>query len=312
MRLFSRFYPSLVTLATVAAIAATPVLAGEKYGNWKKNPERLPAPANSDSGDGCNYISADGLALYFATTRTGGLGGNDIWVATRASTSTPFTVVAPLNINTSSQEQCPAVTNDNKLLYFVSNRSGGSGALDLYVSQGDGISRTTWGTPVNMGSVVNSGGAEEGPAIYQDAYGTTHVYFSSDRTGSGVPGGFNIYSMTVDGVSGQALSGPTLVGGVNTESNDRRPTIRHDGLEIIVETNRPGSAYGGHNLWSGTRASTSVDFGGFVAEDRINSDQNEARPSLNSDGRTLYFTSDRTGSAANDIYVTTREYEDEQ
>src|SRR5262249_18572766 len=83
-------------------------------------------------------IPHDGLEIYFYSNRPGGFGSNDIWVATRASTdapwSTPVNVGAP--VNTTGNEQHPALSPDEKTLYFSSDRAGGSGqnALDLYAS----------------------------------------------------------------------------------------------------------------------------------------------------------------------------------
>lgn len=304
---------SMVSILTATVIAMPNALARD-YGKWQKNPVQLPAPVNGASADGCNYISRDGLALYFASVRAGGSGVNDIWVATRTSINESFSNVTVLtNVNSAGQDQCPAITDDGQWLYFVSNRTGGCGDLDLYVAARAGVSPADWGAPINMGCAVNSVKAEEGPALYTDILGGTQVYFSSNRTGT--VGGFDIFSMTVDTSSdGLATLLPAAVPGVNTTDNDRRPTIRYDGLEMIFETNRSGSQYGGHNLWSATRASVLDDFGLTVPEDRINSDEEEARPSLNGDGTELYFTSNRTGSLGNnnDIYQTQRDFGDQQ
>ena len=50
---------------------------------------------NSSDSDLSPFVSADGLSLYFATTRPGGLGGEDLWVARRSSTTNDFG--APVN-----------------------------------------------------------------------------------------------------------------------------------------------------------------------------------------------------------------------
>lgn len=304
---------SMVSILTATVIAMPHALA-QDFGKWQKNPIQLPAPVNGVSADGCNYISRDGLALYFASVRAGGSGANDIWVATRSSINESFSNATVLaNVNSTGQDQCPAITDDGQWLYFVSNRTGSCGDLDLYVAARAGVSPADWGAPVHMGCTVNSAQGEEGPALYTDIYGGTQLYFSSNRTGT--VGGFDIFSMTVDtNTNGLATSIPVAVPGVNTTSNDRRPTIRYDGLEMIFETNRSGSQYGGHNLWSATRTSVLDNFGSTVPEDRINSNQEEARPSLNGDGTELYFTSNRTGSLGNnnDIYQTQRDFGDQQ
>jgi len=133
-----------------------------------------------------------------------------------------------------------------------------------------------------------------------------YLYFSSNRTGTGVPGGSNIYVSTLqrDGTFGPA----TLVAGLNTDFNDQRPNVRQsDGLEIFFESNRSGGV-GGFDLWAATRSSitaawaTPVNLGSTV-----NSSAGEVRASLSWDATTLYFTSLRPGGFGGaDLYVTTR------
>ena len=72
-------------------------------------------------------------------------------------------------------ETCASVSADGKKLYFASNRPGGIGELDLYVSQLDG--KGQWGKAVNLGAVVNTPENEDSPFIHHD--GVT-LYFSSD------------------------------------------------------------------------------------------------------------------------------------
>jgi outer membrane protein OmpA-like peptidoglycan-associated protein len=79
----------------------------------------------------------------------------------------------------------PTLSNDGQKLYFSSNRKGGFGGMDLYVSQkqpnGD------WGTPNNLGSAINSVNNEAFPFIHDD--GT--LYFSSNKEGG--MGGLDVY-----------------------------------------------------------------------------------------------------------------------
>jgi len=79
------------------------------------------------------------------------------------------------NINTKFYESHASISADGKKLYFTSNRDGGQGNLDIYVSEKDGIGE--WGPAVNMGPVVNTPYNEDTPFITGD--GTT-LYFSSE------------------------------------------------------------------------------------------------------------------------------------
>ena len=82
-------------------------------------------------------IRPDGLEIFFHSNRTGSIGtAFDIWVATRASTldawSTPVSVGSA--INTASVENNPYLSSDGMTLLFTSDRAGGFGGPDLYMS----------------------------------------------------------------------------------------------------------------------------------------------------------------------------------
>ncbi len=90
------------------------------------------------------------------------------------------------NISTKYWESHASFSDDGKLLYFTSNRKGGYGGLDIYLSerQADG----KWGVPVNLGSTINTPYNEECPYISED--GQT-LYFSS--YGHYNMGGYDIF-----------------------------------------------------------------------------------------------------------------------
>lgn len=125
-------------------------------------------------------LSADGLALYFASDRAGSVGDFDIWVALRESYESPWQEPVNLgpNINTVNSEREPCVSADGLELYFASMVA--SGNSDLFVSR-----RATrddpWGPDVRLGYGINSHGLEISPVLSRD--GQT-LYFSSNmRTG---------------------------------------------------------------------------------------------------------------------------------
>jgi hypothetical protein len=84
-------------------------------------PQNL-AQVNSSAVEASPALSADGLKLYFNSNRPGGAGGQDIWMATRADTSSPFG--APVNlaeVNTAANEQGPEPSADGQTLYLNVN-----------------------------------------------------------------------------------------------------------------------------------------------------------------------------------------------
>jgi len=89
--------------------------------------------------DSRTTIRRDGLELIFGSfNRPGGIGLQDLWVATRKDTEDPWSIPVNLGsvVNTAAQEGGPALSRDGTTLYFHSSRNqpGGIGPLDLYVT----------------------------------------------------------------------------------------------------------------------------------------------------------------------------------
>jgi len=94
------------------------------------------------------------------------------------------------NINTRFYESHAAISYDGNKLYFTSNREGGLGELDLWVSERDETG--DWGIPANLGNVINTPYNEESPFISSDGNTLT---FSSE--GHGSMGGYDIFLSTL-------------------------------------------------------------------------------------------------------------------
>ena len=92
--------------------------------------QHLPAPVNSAYLDGEQWLTADGLTMYFASSRPGGAGGLDIWVTTHDASgvwSQPQPL--PASVNSSSDDLQPTLSPDGQWLYFASDRDG---AMSIY------------------------------------------------------------------------------------------------------------------------------------------------------------------------------------
>ena len=66
------------------------------------------------------------------------------------------------NINTTATEGCPFISPDNLSLFFASDRPGTLGLADIYVSTRTSVN-APWGTPVNLGAIVNTLSSEVFP-----------------------------------------------------------------------------------------------------------------------------------------------------
>jgi hypothetical protein len=296
-----------LTVLLVLSLAVYTTAAALKFSDWSA-PVNLGPIVNSPFNDFAPAISKNGLSLYFSSDRPGGLGPSDIWVSQRNSRDDPWGVPVNLGppVNTSFGERAPNFSRDGHWMFFVSDRPGGVGGDDLWVSWRTNIHDDFgWQPPINLGAGVNTATFDAGATFFEnDEAGTPLLFFGSTRAGG--PGGEDIYvsAQTADGSFGPA----TLVSELSSPQSDRRPTIRFDGLEIIFFSNRPGTL-GGADLWASTREtvfdswSVPVNLGPVV-----NSTSNEAPSYLSSDGRILILTSDRPGGfGSGDLYVTTRQ-----
>ncbi|HEX6892589.1 MAG TPA: OmpA family protein [Chryseolinea sp.] len=135
-------------------------------------PKLISSNVNIKYNDAAASLSPDGKTLFLYYEE----GEGDIYISTLSGDQWSKPEPLNKNINTSMfWETCASVSADGKKLYFASNRPGGIGELDLYVSQLDG--KGQWGKAVNLGAVVNTPENEDSPFIHHD--GVT-LYFSSD------------------------------------------------------------------------------------------------------------------------------------
>lgn len=285
-----------------------PSAHAQKYSDWS-TPINLGAAINSSASDQGPAISKDGLSLYFTSDRPGGLGGPfDMYVSQRASVDDPWGT--PMNlgptVNTAFDEGNPAFSRDGHLLFFQSKRPGGLGGIDLWVSRREHTHDDfDWQPAVNLGPTVNSAADDNGPSYFENEEdGAPQLYFGSSRSGG--LGGADIYlsEQMADGSFGPAM----LVTELSSVSNENRPSIRHNGLEIFFQSNRTGSLGTALDLWVATRESTLDAWSAPVnLGSTINTAFIENNANLSSDGKTLLLSSDRPGGFGGlDFYMTTR------
>jgi len=87
-----------------------------------------PGTLAADSTDDAPSLSRDGRWLAFASKRSGGAGGWDVYLYDL----TAGAFVALPGLNTAADERSPSISNDGQRLVFASDRAGGAGGLDLY------------------------------------------------------------------------------------------------------------------------------------------------------------------------------------
>ena len=236
-------------------------------------------------------FSSDGQEIYIESDRPGGFGAFDLWVLRRASTDDGWDPPENLGsaVNSPRIDGAVSISSDGLTLFFYSNRDGGQGGMDIYMT--NRVTRNDkWGQAVNMGPPVNSPTGETGPFISSDGL---EFYFNSRRTGG--YGGADLYVSkreTTNDVWGEPVNLGPLVNSAYTELG---ACLSPDGLLLLFsdyqdEMPRPGG-YGNSDMWMTRRASrsdpwqTPVNLGPMV-----NGLAHDIIPRLSPDGSTLYFS----------------------
>ncbi|HKC69124.1 MAG TPA: hypothetical protein VKG26_12890, partial [Bacteroidia bacterium] len=186
-------------------------------------------PVNTDGNEATIGISPDGqtILIYkddrgdgniYSTTLSG-----DVW-------GTP--VKLNDNINSKYWEPSGFISADGSTLYFVSDRPGGYGGRDLYVSkltpEGD------WGKAINMGPNINTPYEEDAPCIHADG-----ITLSFSSNGHNTMGGFDVFTslLSEDGT----WSEPVNVGyPINTTDDDVFYVVSPDSKKAYFTSFREG------------------------------------------------------------------------
>jgi len=247
-------------------------------------------------------VSKDGLSLYIASNRAGNY---DIWVSQRVSADEPWGPPQQIGpaVNTAAREQGPFLTKDGHRLYFFSDRADGFGGTDLYVSRRrDKRDDFGWEPPENLGPAVNTSANESLPMVFEDDEAeTTTLYFTANLAGPP-----DIYASTL--LPDETFGPPARVEELSSGGRDRILTIRRDGRELFLASDRAGPTGSPFDLWVATRASTADRWSAPTNVGLpVSSPADEGGATLSFDGTTLYFTSDRAGGMGrHDLWTTTR------
>jgi len=216
------------------------------YVSFRENGEWTPAvnlgpPINTQFNEGAQSISADGMHLYFtACNRPDGMGSCDIYYARRMGDdwSRPVNLGPP--VNTSSWDSQPSISPDGRTLYFVSNRRGNYGRMDIWMSVRNNNGK--WSEPENLGPVINTRGREMSPFIHPD---NRTMFFASD--GHLGMGGMDLF-YTVRGEDGQWQEPVNLGYPINTFAEEISLVVGASGKEAYFASEQPGGK-GGSDLY---------------------------------------------------------------
>jgi hypothetical protein len=204
---------------------------------------------NTASFEARPNLSRDGHWLFFSSNRPGGVGGMDIWASYREHVHDDFAWQPPINlgpgVNTGSAEiGASYVENDDAgapLLFFASNRPGGVGSFDIYMSEQ--LPDGTWGVAILVPE-LSTPEAEPGISVRFDGL---EAFLTR-----GMPPVLNLWTSTRRTVF-EPWSPPVALGpSVNSVMSDEAPHISADRRVLYFESLRDGGQ-GGRDLYMTTR-----------------------------------------------------------
>lgn len=221
--------------------------------------EVMPAPFNTLGNQGGVSITALNDEVYITICNTIRLANNmaynncDIYYTRLIYDSwQPLEKVDGEEINHDhTWESQPSVSADGKTLYFVSDRPGGYGGSDIYVTYKDAEGR--WGKPKNLGPSVNTPGNEKTPFIHTDSQ--TLYFSSSDRIEQGDTvypghqgvGGYDIFFSRFQ--DGKWIKPVNLGYPINTNADELGFFVSTDGTTGYFSSNKIEGS-GGYDLYA--------------------------------------------------------------
>ncbi len=199
----------------------------------------LPKEINGKFHNGPATISKDGQTLIF--TKSGAINTKEVkkeknivfqktlYIAEKRNGIWQEAIPLPFNNQFAYSVQHPALSADDKTLYFSSDMPGGFGGMDLYYSE---KINGKWSNPVNCGSIINSAEDECFPFVRNDG----KLFFSS--RGHITIGGLDIFSS--DGSKNSWSEPENLKAPFNSTNDDFGIYFFPDNLNGFISSNRPG------------------------------------------------------------------------
>lgn len=207
---------------------------------WKTSPLQFDSLIAVNAGALC--VSPDGQTIWFAICGADdGFGSCDLYVSQRQKESWSQPQNLGPVINSISWETQPSISSDGKQLYFVSNRPGGVGNSDIWMStlQSDG----NWGLPIDLGTPVNTPADEYSPFIHSD--GKTLYFASKGHPGMG---GSDLF-MTKLQPDGKWMKPVNLGYPINTSGDEISLIVNPMGDKGYISSTQKGG-YGGFDIYS--------------------------------------------------------------
>lgn len=207
--------------------------------------ERMDDPFNKNMNEGAATLTIDNKHLFYTISKPAADGGMNTDIYTTDFVDGRWTEVRPLSERVNDPvawDSQPCVSADGNILYFASNRPGGQGGIDIWMTKKtpDG----EWGVPVNLGPTINTMYDEKSPFIHTDSQ---TLYFSS--TGHPGVGSYDIFYSRAD-AKGNWQTPVNLGVPINTAGDDIGFFVSTDGSTgfFCSNTSMPGQI-GGYDVY---------------------------------------------------------------
>jgi hypothetical protein len=226
--------------------------------------------------------------------------GAIIAVLSTANANADFTIGRAVNagppVCSSYDDSSPFISSDGLSLYFASNRPGGSGDFDLWVSTRTPVLRSspateggstseTWSEPVNLGQTINSSSLEWHPSLTADGL---ELYFDSDRPNG--QGSWDLWVSKRDSIEDDWGTPVNLGPQINTSIFEESSSISGNGLTLLWNSKRSGG-FGDSDIWMTTRSSRDQPWGEPVnIGPDINTELLESNAVISADDSAIFFT----------------------
>ena len=258
-----------------------------KKGKWSL-PIVVAEPINTEGNEGSVALNKRGTVMYLTQCKVEKKKslGCGIYVSKRKGKLWGAPQLLQIKVDSNTTIGHPALSEDETVLIFSSDMSGGYGGKDLWMSVKG--KRNRWSDPINLGPMVNTPGDEMFPFLHTD--GT--IYFSSN--GHVGMGGLDIYKTSQDENGAYKLP-VNLKSPVNSSADDFSMIIEKDGERGYLTSNRDGGK-GGDDIYQFELPPLQLALRGVVTDSKTGAIMTGIKVQLiGNDGTTNEVETDNTG-----------------
>jgi len=259
-----------------------------KKGKWSV-PVVVAEPINTTGNEGSVALNKRGTVMYLTQCKVEKKKalGCGIYVSKRKGKLWGALQLLQIKVDSNTSIGHPALSEDETILIFSSDLSGGYGGKDLWISVKG--KRNTWSDPVNLGPMVNTPGDEMFPFLHTD--GT--IYFSSN--GHVGMGGLDIYKTSQDENGAYKLP-VNLKSPVNSSADDFSMIIEKDGERGYLTSSRDGGK-GGDDIYQFELPPLQLALKGIVTDSKTGAIMTGIKVQLiGNDGTANEVETDNTGT----------------